>query len=167
MKKLKKFYNNNRVYCILMLVSLFCFILMGSAVVIYFLGQATSSKYGKRLDNISKYEIESELEKVEEYFKNSKSVLEASVRLQGRIIYVSVKVEEKMTNEDIQNLGNGCLEKLTEEQKGFYHLQFIFERDNLTPYMGSKSSSKTAISWANYNFETEEETTTTTKKGKK
>ncbi len=166
MKNLKKFYKNNRIYCILMLVSLVCFILMGSAVVIYFLGQATSSKYGNRLENVSKYEVEKELGDVEEYFKNSKSVLETTVRLQGKIIYITVKVEEKVTNEEIQNLGNGCLEKLTDEQKGFYHLQFIFERDNLTPYMGSKSSSKTAISWANYNFETEEETTTTTKKKK-
>ena len=41
-KKLKNFYKNNRIYSILMIISLFCLILMASGVVIYFVNQTDS-----------------------------------------------------------------------------------------------------------------------------
>ena len=43
-KKLKNFYKNNRIYSILMIISLFCLILMVSGVVIYFVNQTVSSE---------------------------------------------------------------------------------------------------------------------------
>lgn len=167
MKKLKAFYKNNRIYCILMLVSLFCFILMGSSVVIYFVHQASSDKYGARLEDIDAYPVNSELAKLETFYKESDGVEKASVRLQGKIIYVRVEVDAKMTIDDMQNIATESLNELTEEQKSYYDLQFTFNRDGLPPYSGSKASSRTVITWSNYNIVSEETTTTTSKKKKK
>ena len=57
MKKLKGFYQNNRIYCILMLVSIFCIILIGVAFLVYFIDQTKNSEYGKRLYGIESVEI--------------------------------------------------------------------------------------------------------------
>ena len=52
MKKLKGFYQNNRIYCILMIVSIVCIILIASAFVYYFIEQTRTDVYGKRLYGI-------------------------------------------------------------------------------------------------------------------
>lgn len=167
MKKLKEFYKNNRIYCILMLVSLFCFILMGSAVVIYFINQASSDKYGNRLEDLDNYPVTKELAELETFYKESDGVNKASVRLQGKIIYVRVEVDPKTDIDGMQNIATESLNKLTDEQKGYYELQFTFLRDGFAPYSGSKAASRTVITWNNYNITTEATTTTTTKKKKK
>ena len=162
MKKLKKFYKNNRIYCILMLISIFCFLLMGTAVVVYFINQTSSSKDGSRLVDQEKYKVDKELKELEKYYKSSEDVNKVSIRLQGKIIYITVDVKSDVDNEDIQNLATTSLEKLTDEQKKYYDIQFIFTREGFTPYLGSKSSQNTIITWAKYSFDTE----TTTKKAK-
>lgn len=166
LEKLKKFYNTNRIYCILMIISIACILLLGIGVIVYFIGQATSSSYGNRLENVENYPVEKELNEYEKFYKESDGVKKVTVRLQGKIIYTDVEVEDTKTNEDIQNLATGSLEKLTEEQKGFYDIQFLFSRKSYNTYLGSKSHSNTIISWANYKFEEETTTTTTTKKKK-
>lgn len=164
MKKLREFYKNNRIYCILMLISLFCFILMGSAVVIYFINQASSDKYGNRLQDIDDYPVSAELAKLETFYKESDGVVSATVRLQGKIIYVNVEVDPTMDIDEMQNIATESLTELTDDQKGYYELQFSFLRDGFAPYSGSKAASRTVITWSNYNVTTEATTTTTTKK---
>ena len=161
-KKLKNFYKNNRIYSILMIISLFCLILMVSGVVIYFVNQTISSPYGNRLDGIKNHNIDSSIEDLKKYYKDSKGVTNSNVRVQGRIIYIDVEMEKTTSNEAIQNLAVGCLEKIPDTEKTYYDIQFIFKREDLTPYLGSKSASKTVISWANYSVDTT--TSTTTKK---
>ncbi len=159
-KKLKKFYKQNRIYCILMMISIFCIVLMGSAVLIYFISQATTSKYGHRLDGIEDYEVETELETLDQYYTDTEGVQDVNIDLEGKIIYVNVTVEDSFTNEEIQNLATSSLDNLTDDQKSYYDIQFIFLRESYTPYMGSKSSSNTIISWINYDFDTEDDTDT-------
>lgn len=163
--KIKNFYKTNRIYCILMIISVICLIMLGSGVILYFVHQASSNKYGNRLDGISEYKVDTELKSIESYFKESDKVKEVEVRLQGKIIYIDVEVDEKTTNEEIQNLSNESLTKLTDEQKEFYDIQYIYMRNNLTPMFGSKSSHNKIITWAKYEYE--EETTTTVKTTKK
>ena len=165
-KKLRTFYKNNRIYCILIMISLACLLLLGIGVICYFIGQATSSSYGNRLDNIDQYKVDNELKELEAFYKSSEGVKSASVRLQGKIIYVDVEMDDAKTNEDIQNIATSSLVKLTDDQKSFYDIQFIFTRSKLHPYFGSKAHSNTIITWANYKIDNETTTTTTTKKKK-
>ena len=162
-KKIKKFYRNNRIYCILMIISLLCILIMGTCVVIYFVNQLSTSAYGNRLEDIDDHELTDSLKALEDFYKEQQGVLEANVRLQGKIIYVTAHVEESIKNEEIQNMATSSLERIDEDNRSYYDMQFIFTRDNLNAYMGSKNSSKTVISWANFSYDTEE-TTTTAKK---
>lgn len=161
---LKKFYKNNRIYCILMLISIFCVLLIGGSVIVHFITQSKSDNYGTRLENVSKYPVETNMNDAKAMLDETEGVTSANVRLQGRIIYVDVTVDPKTNNEKIHNIATTLLEKFSDEQKGFYDMQFMFKREGLAPYAGSKSSSNTVITWANYTFDAE--TTTTTKKKK-
>ena len=158
-KNVRKFYRNNRIYCILMIISTLCILLMGTCVVIYFVNQLSTSNYGNRLDKIDDHELDDSLTELENFYKEQNGVLEAEVRLQGKIIYVRVDMEENIKNEEIQNIATSSLEKLTDDNKSYYDMQFIFTRNNLNPYMGSKNASKTIITWANFTYDTEETTT--------
>lgn len=162
-KKIRKFYKNNRIYCILMIISMFCILLMATCVIIYFANQLSTSNYGSRLEQMDDYKLENSLKDLEDFYKEQESVLDASTRLQGRIIYVQAHFAEGVKNEEIQNVATSSLEKLSEENRGFYDMQFIFTRDNMNPYFGSKNANNTVITWSNFTYDTEE-TTTTTKK---
>lgn len=159
-KRLRAFYKNNRIYCILMIISLFCVFLMGIGVVVYFVNQATSSKYGHRLESIEDVPITEEMKVMKEYLESLEEVTNVNVRLQGKIIYVEYEILETKTNEDIQGISATSLEKFKEEQLTTYDFQFIVARNNLEPYVGAKSKNNSIISWANYVYNTEEATTT-------
>ena len=166
LKKFKKFYKYNRIYCILMMISLFCFLLMGTGVVVYFVNQINTSKYGNRLDGIDDYDTAGIIKNLENSYTDAK-VLEKQVRVQGKIIYIELTVEKTTTNEEIQTICTTSLNSISDEEKSFFDLQFIVKRDGLTTYMGSKNHSKVNITWGNYSFEETTTTTTTKKKNKK
>lgn len=162
-KKIKKFYKNNRIYCILMLISILCIILMGVCVVTYFVNQLSMSPYGSRLDNIEEHDLGSTLDDLKEFYKSQEHVLDANVRLQGKIIYVYVTCETDLKNDEIQNIATSSLEKISDDNRSFYDMQFIFTREGLNGYFGSKNANATIITWSNFTYDTTEETTTTKK----
>lgn len=164
LKKFKKFYKYNRIYCILMMISLFCFLLMGTGVVVYFVSQINTSKYGNRLDGIDNHNQSEIIKNLEGAYTDSK-IREKSVRIQGKIVYIELSVEPATTNEEIQTICTSSLNAISDEDKAFFDLQFIVKREGLIPYMGSKNHSKVNITWGNYSFDIT--TTTTTSKKKK
>lgn len=153
-KKLKKFYENNRIYSILMIISIICLLIIIFSVVFYFIHQTTTSQYGNRLDNILDYPVENEINNVTEFLKSSDGVSDVSVDLKGRIIYIIIKIDPAKSNEDIQNICTESLLKFSDNQKNYYDIQFIVEREGFSPYLGSKSASQTIITWGNYSYET-------------
>ena len=162
-KKLRKFYKNNRIYCILMIISILCILVMGVSVVVYLFNQMFTDSYGSRLENIEKYDLGNSLTDLENFYKSQEGVMEVSVRLQGKIIYLDVKVAETMKNEQIQTIATTSLDNISEANRGFYDIQFMFTREGLNPYLGAKNSGNTVIVWTNYTYDIE----TTTEQTKK
>lgn len=166
-KRIRNFYRRNRIYCILMLVSFICLVVLGTSLVLYFYNQAISDPYGTRTQSIDKYPVKDEIKKAEEFLEGKKEkdgVLDYKVRVQGNIIYIDVTVDAKLLVEDMQNLGVESLENFTEEQLSYYDLQFTFVRDGYPAYTGSKSAQNTVITWSVYNLDYDKDDTTTTKK---
>ena len=54
LKGLKGFYKENRVYVILMIVSIVCIVSAVVGIIVYFVGQSTKDPYGNRLEGIEK-----------------------------------------------------------------------------------------------------------------
>ncbi len=153
MKKLKGFYQNNRIYCILMIVSIVCIILIASAFVYYFIEQTRTDVYGKRLYGIESVKISDDKQKeIEEKIKENEKISKVTFDLKGKIIYLTIELKEG-TTEDAQGIAIKSLEYLSTEEKEFYDINFIFtntaEDDNAKffPLMGYKKSDATLISW--------------------
>lgn len=164
LKSLRKFYKNNRIYCILMIISVVCIISIGTGVIVYFITQNNSSPYGTRLTGLDDYSIDKDIKEVEAFYKAQEGVKNVDLRLQGKILYISIKFDDPVTLDQMQNAAISSLEKFTPENLEFFDLQFLFTRESYPAYFGSKSSSMKTIAWANYRIDSEETTTTTTKK---
>ena len=150
--RLKKFYKNNRIYCILMMISFVCIMLLGASVVVYFIHQAASDSYGIRLDDLKEDEIKKDVDALNEWYKGKQEVTSVNVRTQGKIVYITFEVDTNMTNETIEGIATGSLESVSDYTKENLDLQFIVNRKDKASYFGSKASGKTTISWAKYNL---------------
>lgn len=150
MKKLKKFYKNNRIYCILMGISIFCLALIAMLFVVYFVNQTKNDTYGNRLNGIESMEIsDSEKDEIVNVIKESDKVDKATVNIKGKIIYVNVYLLDG--NRDLANsIAVKVLNTLNEEKKDFYDINFSFNKDDdeAFPFMGYKKSDATIISWS-------------------
>jgi hypothetical protein len=136
---------------------------MGIGIVAYFINQTSTSKYGSRLDGIDAFDTTEIVNKIDESITDE-SVISKDIHITGKIIYIDLSVSETTTNEEIQNICTSTLSAISDEAKEYFDIQYIVERDGLSPYMGSKNHIKQTITWGNYSFDV---TTTTTTKNKK
>lgn len=151
MKKLKKFYKNNRIYCILMGISLFCLALIVILFALYFINQTKNDKYGNRLNGIDSMKISNEEEdSLISAIKENDKVEKASINIKGKIIYVNVSFKEEGNRDIANSIAIKVLNTLDEEKKEFYDVNFIFNKDDddSFPFMGYKKSDATIISWS-------------------
>lgn len=158
MKKIKEFYKNNRIYCILMGIGIFCVALIAIAFVSYFVNQTKGDTYGNRLVGIENVKI-TDTHKTEliNQIKQDKKVDKVSVNIKGKIIYINIYLNEGKY-EDAQNIAIKSLEALTTDEKDFYDINFTFaktkkEENSVFPVMGYKKSDATIISWTKANGE--------------
>ncbi len=158
MKKLKTFYHNNRIYCILMGVSILCLALIAAAFVLYFVNQTKGDVYGNRLNGIESVIINDQHKnEIISFFTEQEIVEKTSLNIKGKIIYINVYLKSGKV-EDAQSLAIKSLEKLTEDEKNFYDVNYTFVKENdkedtTFPIMGYKKSDKTIISWTKVNGE--------------
>ena len=159
MKKLKGFYHNNRIYCILMGVSILCLLLIAVAFILYFVNQTNSDVYGNRLNGIESVAISKQhKEEIISFLEEQEIIEKATVNIKGKVIYINVYLNKGKVA-DAQSIAIKTLEKLTEDEKNFYDINYTFVKqtadseDISFPIMGYKKSDKTIISWTKVNGE--------------
>lgn len=154
-KKLKAFYKRNRVYSILMIISIICIIAILVGVILYFVGQTNKDKYGNRLDGIESVQIKDEkLVEIENKISENEKVKETSINIKGKLIYVTISLNEG-THTDSEAIAQASLDLFSEEEKAFYDIQYIVENlDKETeenfPIMGYIKAGNSVIKWTNY-----------------
>lgn len=157
MNKLKRFYRNNRIYCILMGISVFCIALICVIAVMYFVNQTQKSNYGNRLNGIESVYISDEHkdEVIKEINDNGK-ISKVSINVKGKIIYINVYLEDGKPS-DAQALAIKALGVFSDDEKDYYDINFSFvkEGDSGFTIMGYKKSDATIISWTKVNGEQE------------
>lgn len=154
-KKLKSFYKNNRVYSILMIISIICIVAILVGVVLYFLGQTSKDKYGNRLDGIESVEIKDDkITEIEKKITEKELVKSAEVVIKGKLIYVTI-VLKNGTHVDGESIAQSSLELFSEEEKVFYDIQYIVDNEDESteenfPVMGYIKAGNSVIKWTNY-----------------
>lgn len=150
MKKLRE----NKVLLVLAVILLICFVLIGYVLFKYFYVGYNLDKYGDRLDGIEAHPIHNSLKtEISDIYKDTKMSLK-SLKTSGRIIYVTYSLSEVIKVDDAKNLVLKSLEKFTDDEKGYYDIQFIVECDSeassektFYPIMGYKNSSSFEVVW--------------------
>ncbi len=150
MKKIKE----NKVLLALALILIVCFGLILFVLFKYFYVGDNSDKYGDRLEGIESHKVHKELEtEIKELYKDDKLSLK-SVKVSGKIIYVTFDLTEVIKVNDTKNLVLKSLEKFSDDEKSYYDIQFIVTcesegstENKLYPIMGYKNSSSIEIIW--------------------
>ena len=154
-KKLKSFYKNNRVYSILMIISIICIVAILVGVVLYFLGQTSKDKYGNRLEGIEKVEIkESKLNDIEKKITENELVKSTDAIIRGKLVYITITLNTG-THADTESIAQSSLELFSEEEKAFYDIQYIVDNkdekiEENFPVMGYIKAGNSVIKWTNY-----------------
>ena len=154
-KKLKSFYKNNRVYSILMIISIICIVAILVGVVLYFLGQTSKDKYGNRLEGIEKVEIkESKLNDIEKKITENELVKSTDAVIRGKLVYITITLNTG-THADTESIAQSSLDLFSEEEKAFYDIQYIVDNNDDKieenfPVMGYIKAGNSVIKWTNY-----------------
>ena len=115
----------------------------------FFFPNDAEAYYGTRLEGIDKVKISDKRkhEFKEEFKESSKSI---TVRVQGRIIYLVIKVNDDISVDKARELSNKTLEKFSDDEKAYYDIQFMIGNDadkDHFPIIGYKHHTKSGISW--------------------
>ena len=108
--------------------------------------------YGSRLEGIDKVELKkADVSKIEEALKGScKSV---KVRTQGRIIEVSMSINDEVNRDAAKAEANKIIEQLSKEQKEYYDIQVFVSKEGKTedavqfPIIGYKHHISEGFTW--------------------
>lgn len=155
LKKLKDFYKRNRVYSILMLISLTCVVAIIIGVLVYFLGQTSKDKYGDRLVGIKNVKMtEKKVSDIEEKISENELVNSVDIDIKGKLIYIIITLNTG-THADAEAIGQASLDFLDEKEKAFYDIQYIVSNKDKKieenfPIMGYLKKGNSVIRWTNY-----------------
>ena len=152
MKKfLKKFLEFLRKNIFLTIMSLF--VLIGGVIILvvtfkFFI--SGNNEYGTRLNGIGKVEItKKDMTKITSSIEENENVEEASVRLQGKIIYITINYKEGISIEDAKNIASSTLEYFEEDEKNFYDIGYFLTSsgENGINITGNKKAKKESVSF--------------------
>lgn len=114
----------------------------------FFAGE-TKAIYGNRLEGRKNVEISSKTkEKVKT--KLSDQAKSVSVRIAGRIIYITVDAKDETTLEVAKNMGPAVLEEFSDNEKAYYDIQLLIKNSANAaqfPIIGYKHHGKTSFAW--------------------
>lgn len=113
----------------------------------------SSNKYGNRLDGIDEVKIDNETyDGVETELTDTGLVEEASVRLQGKIVYTTIVLNGDTGVETAKEIANNTLDNYDEDELKYYDFSFFLkwkgeEVDKVIT--GNKHHDLDSITWTN------------------
>lgn len=151
MKVIKKILNFLKKNIFLTIMSLF--VLIGAIIILvvmfkFFING--NNEYGKRLEGIEEVEIsKKDMNKIADTIEEKEEVASASVRLQGKIIYLTIKYNEGISLDQAKQVATSTLENFSTEELEFYDLGYFLTSDGENNFniTGSKKAKKESISF--------------------
>ena len=136
---------------ILTLICLMAFTIIIVMLYIFFsLFIGTNDKYGDRLKGIEKVQISKKTKSsIVEKLESKDEVTKASVRIQGKIIYINIKFKENVSVARAKEIAAISLEEFDKDEKSFYDIGFylIGEGEKGFKITGNKNARLDSISW--------------------
>ncbi|MBQ3435470.1 MAG: hypothetical protein IJH13_00370 [Bacilli bacterium] len=113
--------------------------------------QASGAAYGDRLAGIKKVKINNDLkDSIKSKLESDGMVKKAVVRTQGRILRVTVTVEDSVLANDAKSLADIVKNKISSKQNKYFDTEIIIKKDANDasfPIIGYKQHTKDNFSW--------------------
>ena len=161
MNKIKQLWTNNRIVFVLVCILIICFIAIIVVASTFFLA-GNKSSYGDRLNDIEKHPVSDEIKNnySDEVNENSQ-VKSSSLRVSGRIIYVTIIFNEGTSLEVAEGIATKSIDLFEEDLLAYYDINFILKCDktdssNGFTIMGARNAYGNGVVWNN-NTEVKEE----------
>lgn len=114
-----------------------------------------TGKYGDRLDGIEEVTISSkEKKEVVSFLEEKEEITNASVRVQGKIIYINITFTRTTSLDKAKEIATSTLEKFDEDEKDFYDIGYFLTQEETkdsedTGFIvtGTKNAKLDTISW--------------------
>ena len=148
--------NRHKGLSIVLGLSFILFIIMLVIFISLFSGNG-KGKYGNRLEGIEDVKLtKTFLKDVETKLEENENVIDATVRLQGKIVYINFEVNPEVSSDTAKEISNSTLENFSEEELGFYDLSYLIKwtiedeegKKSTTAIAGTKHHSKENIVWS-------------------
>ena len=152
MELLKKIFGIIKKNIFLSIMSLF--VLIGGIIIMVVMFKffiSDSNAYDERLDGIKEVEIsKKDISKIESKIEENETVASASVRVQGKIIYINLKFNDGVNLDTAKGVATSTLENFSEEELNFYDLGYFLINENESSKFsvtGSKKAKRESISY--------------------
>lgn len=153
MKKIKDLVSRHKLLSAICLLALIVIIMMMYVFFNLFVGG--SNKYGDRLKGIESHKVEKkEQEEVVSFLKEKNEVNDASIRIQGKIIYIHIEYTRETSLDTAKAIATESLAKISDDEKKFYDIGYYLTQtsdDNSEDkgfiVTGNKSNELDSISW--------------------
>lgn len=162
MKKIKKFWKENRVLMVLAIILISCLIVFTTVAIAYFYG-SSDNVYGNRLDITEKVPLSDKLLKEIKTELESKEFVEAATAtLKGKIVYINIQYVDATEMDIAKSSAEEMIALFNEDELEVYDIQFTITSLSTTDFegytlMGSRNSSGSGVVvWNNYNKVVEE-----------
>ena len=116
---------------------------------------SNGGEYGNRLEGIEEVEInDKKLKEIEKTLEEKETVSEASVRIQGKIIYFNIVFTRDTTLKSAKGVANGTLTLFEDDEKSYYDFGYFLTQvkleDSEDPgyiVTGTKNAKLESITW--------------------
>ena len=131
MEKIKEFIKNNKGLSVLIILGIILLIII-TIILVDFMKEKNSSKYGTRLEGISKVKLsEKKLNNIEKTIKEKEEVVKTDIRVQGKIVYINITYKTDTELDSAKEIANGILEEFEEDELKYYDFScFLIEEDD-------------------------------------
>ena len=164
MKNVKKIFKEHRIFTMLMAIVVVCLVLIITVLInVFYMGNG-SNKYGNRLDGVDNVKISSSrLNDFENNVANNDKVKNVDIRVQGKIIYITMQLETGVELEEAEGIALKSLENFSEEESAFYDFNITLKQnstDNSDGFIisGAKNKNGTGLIWNNNRVVEDEDT---------
>ena len=145
MKRIKKFWKENRVLFVLFVIILICLILVLGVFLKYFFGSSKTS-YGNRLDGINEVEVTDDIK------NNYISKMKEDELI--KIIYISLYFKNEASLVEAQSKALASLTNFEDNYLAFYDISFTLKCDATESsegflIMGAKNANGSGLVWNN------------------
>ena len=135
----------------LFFISVLMFIAIGIMLYVFFsLFVGGNDKYGDRLKGIKTVQIsKSETNKHAKEITSKEEVVDSKVRIQWKIIYINIKVNENTSLDRAKEIANEATNLFSEKERKFYDFGYFLSQNKEDGFIviGTKNSSSDGIVW--------------------